>query len=248
MRGWADVGLWVAVSFLVKISLHRPTSKTTFARLTQSHDNLAVISRFFNFQIKESYDFFSFFETLFLYKNYRFLYHAYQKISCWRISSWRAVRFEINMFCSGMNYDCIWRPISIHYVQIEPGVKSDIGNGLLGQNSWPLACRAIFSLVHVDWRRWRSKLVWSHQLTSALKSCLLFWKGLRWSSLKVVSVPTPVIGGLRGFTATSNLGRCLCVCVCHNEKSARWAASTTSGTGDTSSKQQQQAQRKENYN
>ena len=36
MRGWADVGLWVAVCFLAKISLHRPTCKTTFARLTQS--------------------------------------------------------------------------------------------------------------------------------------------------------------------------------------------------------------------
>ena len=35
-RGWADVGLWVAVCFLAKISSHRPTCKTTFARLTQS--------------------------------------------------------------------------------------------------------------------------------------------------------------------------------------------------------------------
>ena len=42
--------------------------------------------------------------------------------------------------------------------------------------------------------------------------------------------------------------KCLRVCVCHNEKkSARRMASTTSDTGDTSSKQQQ-AQRKENYN
>ena len=32
MRGWAGVGLWVAVCFLAKISLHRPTCKTTFAR------------------------------------------------------------------------------------------------------------------------------------------------------------------------------------------------------------------------
>ena len=39
-----------------------------------------------------------------------------------------------------------------------------------------------------------------------------------------------------------------CVCVCHNEKKgARRMASTTSDTGDTSSKQQQ-AQCKENYN
>ena len=35
MRCWADVGLWVAMCFLAKISLHRPACKTTFARLTQ---------------------------------------------------------------------------------------------------------------------------------------------------------------------------------------------------------------------
>ena len=41
---------------------------------------------------------------------------------------------------------------------------------------------------------------------------------------------------------------CVCVCVCHNEKKgARRMASTTSDTGDTSSKQRQ-AQCKENYN
>ena len=70
----------------------------------------------------------------------------------------------------------------------------------LGRNPWRYACRSIFSLVdlHVDRRRWRSILVWSRQLTSDLKRCLLFWKCLRWSSLKVVSVPTSVIGGLRG--------------------------------------------------
>ena len=39
----------------------------------------------------------------------------------------------------------------------------------------------------------------------------------------------------------------VCACVCHNEKSARRMASTTSDSGDTSS-EQQQAQRKENYN
>ena len=63
-RGWADVGLWVAVCFLAKISLHRRTCKTTVARLTQSQAISPVISRFHLFQIKERYDFFSFFETL----------------------------------------------------------------------------------------------------------------------------------------------------------------------------------------
>ena len=45
----------------------------------------------------------------------------------------------------------------------------------------------------------------------------------------------------------SKILMCVRVCVCHNEKSARRMASTTSDTGDTSSKQRQ-AQRKENYN
>ena len=48
MRGWADVGLWVAVCFLAKISLHRP--KTTFARLTVT-GNLAVNSVFITFRL-----------------------------------------------------------------------------------------------------------------------------------------------------------------------------------------------------
>ena len=30
---------------------------------------------------------------------------------------------------SDMKTDCIWRSISIQYVQIEPGVNSDLGNG-----------------------------------------------------------------------------------------------------------------------
>ena len=41
---------------------------------------------------------------------------------------------------------------------------------------------------------------WSHQLTSDPKRCLLFW-----SCPKAVSVPTFVIGGLWGSTATSAL-------------------------------------------
>ena len=68
--------------------------------------------------------------------------------------------------------------------------------------------------ITVDGRRWGSTLVWPHQLTSDLKRCLLVCKCLCWSSLKAISVPTSVIGGLRGFTATSALVRCMCVWVC----------------------------------
>ena len=69
------------------------------------------------------------FRNSFFIQNYRFLYLGDQKISWWRICRWRAVNFEIHLWSSGMNCDCIWRPISIQHVQIEPGVNSDLGNG-----------------------------------------------------------------------------------------------------------------------
>ena len=44
----------------------------------------------------------------------------------------RAVNFETHLCNSGMISDCIQCSISIHYVQIEAGVNSDLGNG----SSW----------------------------------------------------------------------------------------------------------------
>ena len=41
----------------------------------------------------------------------------------------REVNVEIHLCSSDMKSDCIWRSISIQYVQIEPGVHSDLGNG-----------------------------------------------------------------------------------------------------------------------
>ena len=131
MRGWADVGLWVAVGFLAKISLHRPTCKTTFARFTQSQaisQSISFSSLSAQWEIRL---FFSFFETLFC-TSYRFLYHGDQKISWWRICRWWAVNFEIHLCSFDMKSDCIWRSINIQYVQIEPGVNSDLGNGSFG--------------------------------------------------------------------------------------------------------------------
>ena len=65
-------------------------------------------------------------------QNYRFLYHGDQKISWWRIGRWRAVNFEIHLCSSDMKSDCIWRSISIQYVQIDPDVNSDLRNGSFG--------------------------------------------------------------------------------------------------------------------
>ena len=125
--GWADVGLWVAVCFLAKISLHRPTCKTTFARSTQSQAISQSFRVFISFRSMRDTTFFSFFETLFL-QNYRFPYHGDRKTSWWTSCRWRAVNFEIHLWSSGMNgADCIWRSISIQDVQMEAGLNSDPG-------------------------------------------------------------------------------------------------------------------------
>ena len=74
MRGWSDVGLWVALCFLANISLHRPTCKTTFARLTQSQTISQSFHVFHHFQINERYSAFrNFFPKLCLILKNRFL-------------------------------------------------------------------------------------------------------------------------------------------------------------------------------
>ena len=78
----ADVGLWVAVCFLAKISLHRRTCKTTFASLTQSQAISQSFRVFISFRSVRDTTFFHF-SKLFLIQNYRFLYHGDQKISWW---------------------------------------------------------------------------------------------------------------------------------------------------------------------
>ena len=101
MRGWADVGLWVAVCFLAKISLHRPSCKTTFARLTQSQAISQSFRVFITFRSRRDTTFFIFRNSFFV-QNYRFLYHGDQKISWWTSCRWRAVNFEIHLCISGV--------------------------------------------------------------------------------------------------------------------------------------------------
>ena len=66
------------------------------------------------------------FSKLIFCTKYRFFYHGDQEMSWW--CRWRAVNFEIHLWSSGMNADCIWRSISIQHVQIEAGLNSDPGN------------------------------------------------------------------------------------------------------------------------
>ena len=59
--------MWVALCFLAKISSHRPTCKTTFARLTQSQAISQSFRVFISFRSKRDTTFFHF-SKLFLYK------------------------------------------------------------------------------------------------------------------------------------------------------------------------------------
>ena len=127
-RGWADVGLWVAVCFriLAKISLHRRTCKTTFARLTQSQAISQSFRAFISFRSRRDTTFFHF-SKLFFIQNYRFLYHGDQKISWWTSMQVAGnqlqnppVKFRQKRWLH------IWRSISIQHVQMEAGLTPEM--------------------------------------------------------------------------------------------------------------------------
>ena len=145
--GWADVGLWVAVCFLAKISLHRPICKTTFARLTQSQAISQSFHVFIAFRSRRDTIFFHF-SKLFFIQNYRFLYHGDQKISWWTLQvAGSQLRNPPVMWSSSMNADCIWRSIIIQHVQIEAGLNSDPGNDSFWDKSVTLSMRMLIDLL-----------------------------------------------------------------------------------------------------
>ena len=186
------------------MSFRRPT--TTFTRWTQSQ----AITQSIAFSplsdqwdiIWTSFTFFFIFSKLFLY-NYCIFYHGDQKISWWIICRWRSVNFEIHLCSSGMNSGCFWRSISIQYVQIEPGVNSDLGNGFF----WVEIRDAIKACVSTC-RSTQVKIIYKFLIASTdlwPQEMYIFWKRLRWLCLKAVTVPTSVTRGLRGSTATGAL-------------------------------------------
>ena len=124
--GWADVGLWVAVCFLAKIFLHRSTCKSTFARLTQSLTISQSFRVFISFKSMRDTTFFHFSKLFF--KKITVSFTMVIKRSPGGPCKWRAVNFEIHLWSSGMNADCIWRSICNQHVQIEAGLNSDPGN------------------------------------------------------------------------------------------------------------------------
>ena len=138
--------------------------------------NLAVISRFHLFQINERYDFFFIFRNSFLYKITVSFTMVIKRSPGGQACRWRAINFEIHLWSSGKNADCIfgdrsassmskWRPAwTLTPEMIHFRTKSVTLSMLID----------LLIIVHVDWRRWRA-----HQLTYDLKRCLLFRKCLR---------------------------------------------------------------------
>ena len=106
---WADVDLWVAVCFLAKISLHRPTCKTKFARLTPSHAISQSFRVFISFRSMRDTTFFHFAKLFFINKITVFFTMVIKRSPDGQASCrWRAVNFEIHLWISGKNADCIF--------------------------------------------------------------------------------------------------------------------------------------------
>ena len=124
--GWANVGLWVAVCFLAKIfyiGLHVNPRLHAWHSHWQSRSHFAFSSLSNQWEIR----LFFHFSKLF-FKKITVSFTMVIKRSPGGPCRWRAVNFEIHLWSSGMNADCIWRSICNQHVQIEAGLNSDPGN------------------------------------------------------------------------------------------------------------------------
>ena len=94
--------------FLAKISSHRPTCKTTFARLTQSQAISQSFRVFISFTSRRDTTFFHFSKLFFLYKITVSFTMVIKRSPGGQACRWRAVNFEIHLWSSGKNADCIF--------------------------------------------------------------------------------------------------------------------------------------------
>ena len=131
MRGWEGLRRCRLVGSCVlpgEDFLHRPTCKTTFARLTQSQAISQSFRVFISFRSRRDTTFFHF-SKLFFIQNYRFLYHGNQNISWW--TSMQVAGSQLRnppVKFRQERWLLMWRSSSIQHVQMEAGLNSDPGN------------------------------------------------------------------------------------------------------------------------
>ena len=117
--GWADVGLWVAVCFLSKISLHRSTCKTTFALLTQSQAISQSFRVFISFRSMRDTTFFHF-SKLFLIQTQWFSRHPFVCAVCYskpRVFWMEIRRSRMSAFLTSYAHafcTVTWRDLVLH--------------------------------------------------------------------------------------------------------------------------------------
>ena len=177
MRGWADVGLWVAVCFLGKISLHRPTCKTMFALLTQSQATSQSFRVFITSRSMRDTTF-SHFSKLFLYKitvsfpmvikkspggEFAGGGRSTSKTTC-VVPTWNLTAFGDRSASSMSKYSPAWTLTS---EMVPLGTKSVTFSMLIDLLTCRSTCRSTQVKIYLV-------NVWSHQLTTDLKRCLLF--------------------------------------------------------------------------
>ena len=176
MRGWANVGVWVALCFRSWRKFLYTGLRPRFARLTQSQaGNLEVNTRSVFITTRSMTDtnkfhFFFIFWNSFWYKitvSFTMVIkrspggestsggQSTSKSTC-VVPAWTLTAFSD-------------RPAS-SMSKFSVSVNSYLGNG----SFW--VDREIRDAEHVDRCSWKCTQVWSHQLTSDLKRRLLFWK------------------------------------------------------------------------
>ena len=209
-RGWADVGLWVAVCFLAKISYIGLHVKPRLYAWHSHRQSRSPISRFHLFQINERYDFFFIFWNSFLYKITVSLTMVIKRSPGGQAADGGQSTSKSTCEVPAWTQTAFGRSISIQHVQIEPGLnlisfgsKSVTLSMLIDLLTGRSACRS--TQVKIYTGLIASTDLWPQEIFT-------FSECLRWSSLKAVLVPTSVIGGLRGSIATSDLVRCVYVC------------------------------------
>ena len=211
-RGRADVGLWVAVCFLAKISSHRPTWKTTFARFTQSQSISQSFRVFISFTSRRDTTFFHF-SKLFFIQNYRFLYHGDQKIFWW--TSMQVAGSQLRnppLKFRQERWLHIWRSISIQHVQIEAGLNSNPGTDSFSDKSVTLSMLIDLLTSTMSCRSTQVKIestdLWLQEMFTFSEMLALVESESSFGAYVCQRRP----GGSR---ATSDIvGVCVCVCVC----------------------------------